>query len=68
MTDLIKKLEAFTAANDRSPVVSGAVVSREKGGAHYRLLDGSRFTLNADVCRALPDGYPKWMEASNAGR
>lgn len=56
---------AFMAANDQSPVVEGWAHNADNGGGQggvYVLDDGRRFDLSSDVCRALPEGYPKWKE------
>ncbi len=54
----------FIAANDKSPVVYGAVIepapNRPGRGGRYRLADGSSHRLGLEACRLLPEGYPKW--------
>lgn len=61
MTD---NVQAFIAANDRSPVIEGWANESDprnpaKGGT-YRLQSGKTFSLSVEECRALPNGYPKW--------
>ena len=55
----------FVIANNASPVVFGALTQPDPRqpprGARYRLQDGKSFKLTADECRALPEGYPKWL-------
>ena len=46
--------EQFMAANKLSPVVYGAILDQETGGAHYRLDNGKSFTLSCEECRKVP--------------
>jgi len=68
MTTVTQRADAFMAANDISPVVSGRVDPPDPRvdvprTAHYRLANGRRFALSADVCKTLRPGYPKWIKA-----
>ena len=50
----------FIKANDKSPVVEGSAIGRGGEGGRYTLKDGTHFRLPVEVCRELPEGYPKW--------
>lgn len=56
----LKKVASFLAANAKSPVVYGSVLSLQRGGAHYRLKDGTTFELNRKECQAIGAGNVKW--------
>jgi hypothetical protein len=58
-TDRRETVQRFIEANDKSPVVQGHVPV--KGGARYKLADGTWHTLSQVACRELPDNYPKWI-------
>ena len=64
MDDPQQQADAFMAANDRSPVVAGAVVHRAPSGApegvSYTLQNRTRRELTSAAARLLPDGYPRW--------
>lgn len=55
------KAKKFMAANDKSPVISGAVIGKGGEGGYYKLQDGTRFKLNLADCQALPEGCPRWI-------
>lgn len=50
----------FMAANDDSPVVSGAAIGNGGQGGVYTLADGRCYVMSGAICRALPEGYPRW--------
>lgn len=64
MTAPTAKAAEFMAANDASPVVVGVAIEQDPReparGCRYQLKNGLRFTLGVAVCRALPEGYPRW--------
>jgi len=64
MGDEIKRTKSaasFIEANNKSPVIEGAVLPYETGGGYYRLKNGKEFLLSRDECRSLPDNYPIWF-------
>ena len=50
----------FKKLNDKSPVVSGAIIGNGGQGSRYTLADGTYCELDLEACKALPDGYPIW--------
>ena len=56
-----KNTRSFIDANNKSPVIEGAVLSYETGGGYYRLKNGKEFRLSRDECRSLPENYPVWF-------
>lgn len=65
MSQMNEQVKDFIAANDKSPVIEGSVLSLKDGGAIYELEDGTYFKLTRDECRALSEGYPKWKGISH---
>lgn len=53
-----RKARSFMVANEQSPIVYAAVRCLERGGAVYRLADGKRFELTAEVHRLIK---PRWL-------
>lgn len=58
MPNLSKNAERFRAANEKSPVASGAVIGEGGRGCRYTLKNGQIFTLSRDDCVTL--GCPRW--------
>lgn len=54
----------FMTANDKSPVVSGAVIGAGGQGAVYTLASGDDFRLKAEDLRSMPARYPRWVNAA----
>lgn len=59
-----QQADDFRKANDRSPVIAGAVLEenpdKPSKGGRYQTTDGKWHYLGAAACTLLPEGYPKW--------